>query len=259
MYFSGHMLDGYSDAVSQIPHTEITELVSEKEEGDSGDGSDVTVVGIISKITKKTTKKGDAMAFISLEDRFAEIEILLFPKVFAKYSDLVVGDAAVSVTGTLSLREDEPPKILARDLCMLERNGVRKNPEPTAPRMSNMGGAFGSAAIMQAMRMAKEKNEQNIAKTVVRREPEKSSAAEPQSRKVDKLCIKVRSMDSVEAKKAENLIGIFCGGIRVLFFDESTKKYVALTNYGADACPALIRELKLLLGEDNVVLVYQPV
>ena len=66
-------------------------------------------------------------------------------------------------------------------------------------------------------------------------------------------------MDSLEAKKAENLIGIFCGNVRVLFFDETAKKYVALANYGADVCPALIRELKALLGNDNVVIVYQPV
>ena len=66
-------------------------------------------------------------------------------------------------------------------------------------------------------------------------------------------------MGSPEAKKAENLIGIFCGNCRVLFFDSSTKKYVALANYGADVRPELISELKALLGDDNVVIVYQPV
>ena len=61
-------------------------------------------------------------------------------------------------------------------------------------------------------------------------------------------------MDAPEAKKAENLIGIFCGSLRVLFYDASQKRYVALANYGADPCPELIRELNTLLGRDNVVL-----
>ena len=66
-------------------------------------------------------------------------------------------------------------------------------------------------------------------------------------------------MDSVAARKAENLIGIFCGSVRVLFYDASTKKYIALSNYGADVCPALMRDLKLLVGDENAVIVYQPV
>ena len=69
-----------------------------------------------------------------------------------------------------------------------------------------------------------------------------------------RLCLKVPSMDAPEAKKAENLIGIFCGSLRVLFYDASQKRYVALANYGADPCPELIRELNALLGQDNVVL-----
>ncbi len=264
MYFSGHMLDGYSEALAGIAHTDITELVSDGEENEGKDGNEVTVVGIISKITKKTTKKGDEMAFISLEDRFAEIEILLFPKIYSKYSDAIVADSALAVSGTLSVREDEPSKILAREVIPLERNGERRQPAPKtqpqpSPQFGAMGGAFGSAAIMQAMRMAREKNAQNTRQAAEVKHIPKSPAEEPQSKKADKLCIKVKSMDSVEAKKAENLIGIFCGNVRVLFYDESTKKYIALSNYGADVCPALLRELKSLLGNDNVVVVYQPV
>ena len=65
-------------------------------------------------------------------------------------------------------------------------------------------------------------------------------------------------MDSHEAKKAENLVAIFCGNTRVLFYDASEKKYIALSNYGADASKRLISELEALLGKENVVPVYQP-
>ncbi|MBE6640817.1 MAG: DNA polymerase III subunit alpha [Ruminococcaceae bacterium] len=266
MYFSGHMLDDFSDAVSEIEHSDISDLVSvDEDNGEDMDGKNVTIIGTVRKITKKNTKNGEIMAFVTVEDRFAEIEILVFPKVFARFGDLIESDAAVAVSGTLSVREDESPKLLVKELRSLDRNGTAPKNIPAAPAVANnpdhprpanlsgMGGAFGSAAIMQAMRMAQQKNAQN------RPAPEKSSAEEPQSRKIDKLCIKVPSMDSVAARKAENLIGIFCGSVRVLFYDASTKKYIALSNYGADVCPALMRELKLLVGDENAVIVYQPV
>ncbi|MBQ7010907.1 MAG: DNA polymerase III subunit alpha [Clostridia bacterium] len=262
MYFSGHMLDDYSDDAGSVPHTDLSEIVSsgDDSDGDSFDGKKITVIGSVRKITKKNTKNGDVMAFVTLEDRFAEIEILLFPKVFAKYCDEILLDNAVAVSGTLSAREDESPKLLVQELRALQRNGsvapqklatTSAAPIERSEPSRAMGGAFGSAAIMQAMRMARAQSQQSPAP--------KEKPAEPQAGKIDKLCLKVPSMSSIEAKKAENLIGIFCGNCRVLFYDSSTKRYVALSNYGADVCRDLIVELKSLLGDDNVVVVYQPV
>jgi hypothetical protein len=192
------------------------------------------------------------MAFVTVEDRYSEIEILVFPKVYDRYVDVILPDAAITVSGTLSRREDESPKLLANEIRELKRNGVvpRNVQMPKAPAM---GGAFGAGALLGAMRLANAKQATAAATPApaVKRE-------EVTRKKVDKLCLRVPSIDSELSKKAVNLITIFCGNTRVLFYDSSTKKYVALSNYGADVSKRLLSELEQLLGKDNVVAMYQP-
>ena len=69
-----------------------------------------------------------------------------------------------------------------------------------------------------------------------------------------RLCLRVPSREAPETKKAVNLVEIFCGSLPVLLYDSAAKKYITLENYGADPCPALLRELVALLGRENVVL-----
>ena len=60
------------------------------------------------------------MAFASLEDMYGSIELLLFPKIYEKYGGFLKNDALVVVTGRLSLREDEAPKILPDRIEVME-------------------------------------------------------------------------------------------------------------------------------------------
>ncbi|MBR6742668.1 MAG: DNA polymerase III subunit alpha [Clostridia bacterium] len=253
MYFSGHLLDGYSKDIESIAHTELSELASDEES--IKDGAKISVLGIVSKITRKNTKNGEVMAFVTLEDRYSEIEILVFPKIYNKFAEIIVQDTALAVNGTLSRREDESPKLLANEIRELKRNQDIQQRPVNRPHVSQMGGAFGAGALLGAMRMANAARQEQD-KPVSVPAPEKRT--EPKQRKIDKLCLKVPSMDSLEAKKAENLVAIFCGNTRVLFYDASEKKYIALSNYGADASKRLISELEALLGKENVVPVYQP-
>ena len=250
MYFSGHLLDGYSMDIESIEHTELSELVSEEET--VSDGARISVVGIVSKITRKNTKNGEVMAFVTLEDRYSEIEVLVFPKIYNKFTEIIVQDTALAVSGTLSRREDESPKLLVNEIRELRRNQDIVKPQSRLA-VSQMGGAFGAGALLGAMRMA---NAVKPAPAEPVRQPQRN--IEPKPKKIDKLCIKVPSMESELTKKAENLVAIFCGNTRVLFFDASAKKYVALSNYGADASKRLVSELEALLGKENVAIVYQP-
>lgn len=60
------------------------------------------------------------MAFLSLEDSFGAIEAMVFPKVLAKYSSLLTEGAVILAKGTLSIREDEEPKLLLNSAEPLE-------------------------------------------------------------------------------------------------------------------------------------------
>ncbi len=59
------------------------------------------------------------MAFITLEDRFGEIEIIIFPKVLEKYRALLTEGAAIAVSGTVSEGEDVETKIIADTITSL--------------------------------------------------------------------------------------------------------------------------------------------
>ena len=73
-------------------------------------------------MTIKTTKNGERMAFFTLEDRFAEIECLAFARKYAEASYLIQPDIGVFVSGNLSLREDEAPKLLINNIEELIEN-----------------------------------------------------------------------------------------------------------------------------------------
>jgi DNA polymerase-3 subunit alpha len=136
-YFSGHMLDGYSKNREAMSPDEISEITAsfaddtEDAEETYKDGQKVTVCGIVSSMTVKTTKKGQTMAFVRLEDRYGEIEVIIFPNRYDKYRYLLYADSAVTVTGTLSKREDEDVRLSADTVTALKSDTEYKPADKT--------------------------------------------------------------------------------------------------------------------------------
>jgi DNA polymerase III alpha subunit len=65
---------------------------------------------------KKVTKNNSMMAFGVIEDIFGTAELLVFPKVYEKYAGLLMPENIVVITGRLSIREDDTPKILPEEV-----------------------------------------------------------------------------------------------------------------------------------------------
>ncbi len=130
------MLDDYAKNIADIKPVEIMSLL-EKYSDDTDDIPDKTPVricGIVSGRTDKNTKNGDAMAFVTLEDRYASIEALIFPKVLGKYGYLLTKDSAVALYGTLSKREEEDVKLLADAVLPLTVNAKYVNKAESQPK-----------------------------------------------------------------------------------------------------------------------------
>ncbi len=133
--FSGHPLDEYAADVAATPHTEIGELLGAVDE--NGEITDpayhekmkLTVVGVVTSRTEKNTRSGEKMAFVTIEDRYGEIELLVFPNQYRRFAGQLVPDAALLVSGELSTREGEAPKLLLSALRPLRRG----NEEQSAP------------------------------------------------------------------------------------------------------------------------------
>ena len=127
MYFSGHMIDNYSKHVARLTTEKISVILEDFAEDAAvnpryKDKSTVSVAGIITDKRTKITKNGATMAFIKIEDRYAEIEVVIFAKQYAKYSDELFIDNAVCITGNVSAEEGEEPRILLSSLIPLYSN-----------------------------------------------------------------------------------------------------------------------------------------
>ena len=130
IYLSGHPLDEYEETLKIQTNTRISDIVVEESLEESleestdlltesfklQDGDKVIIGGIISSVTKKVTKNNAMMAFINLEDLYASVEVIVFPKTFEKYKSLMEEDEIVVIKGRVSIREEEQPKILCEDI-----------------------------------------------------------------------------------------------------------------------------------------------
>ncbi|MBR2133994.1 MAG: DNA polymerase III subunit alpha [Eubacterium sp.] len=116
LYLSGHPMDKYSDICRKLGFSNTIDLLDSSEEEMSGykDKDRVKLCAIITHITLKQTRSNNAtMAFVTVEDLYGSIEIVVFPKVLQTYSDLIYEGGVISVDGTLSIEEEKDAKILA--------------------------------------------------------------------------------------------------------------------------------------------------
>ena len=136
LYISGHPLDKYKTYIekqSTINSLNVLEINDEiAESGYSKkykDGQTVKYAGIISKIKKKFTKNNTIMAFVTVEDLHGQIEIIVFDSVYSRSSSLLLEDNVVLIEGRISIREDEPIKIVASKISEFDENDEVTNNE----------------------------------------------------------------------------------------------------------------------------------
>ena len=132
MYFSGHMIDDYSKNVEKIAPDKISDILASLSDEGEADGkykdrSTVDIVGIITEKRTKIIKNGDTMAFLKLDDSYGEIDVIVFAKRYSQFSQLLFADNAVNIKGTISVEDDEPPKVLLNSVSELIGNAEYAN------------------------------------------------------------------------------------------------------------------------------------
>ena len=122
VYMTGHPLDAYREEMRQMTFTagQLDNLEELPDRGETLDGQAAVMGGILTEVKGKATRKGEYMAFVTLEDLTGQIECLVFPRVYERYQAFLQEDAAVVMTGKLSVREEEAPKLLADRIVPLE-------------------------------------------------------------------------------------------------------------------------------------------
>ena len=100
----------------------------------------VKMGGILTDKRVKATKSGGMMAIVNLEDMYGSTEALAFPRVYERVKDKLIEDTVVLITGRLSAREDETPKLLIDTILPLgtdaetEKNAPAPAAEPEKPK-----------------------------------------------------------------------------------------------------------------------------
>ena len=112
-YISGHPLDFYRQQISAIC-TADTQSVKEKREG-----TEVVVCGLFSVVKEITTKRGERMAFLMVEDREGTIEVVAFAEPYTQARPLLDGDEPLAVWGKVQ-HDEKATKLLANRILSME-------------------------------------------------------------------------------------------------------------------------------------------
>ena len=88
-----------------------------KEEVKFQDGQTVKIAGIITSIKKKYTKNNKIMAFMTIEDLYGQVEIIIFENAYMSAQNSLIEENIVLIEGRLSIREDDETKIVANKIA----------------------------------------------------------------------------------------------------------------------------------------------
>jgi DNA polymerase-3 subunit alpha len=114
-YITGHPLTGHEDILEKFTNANSV-VLKEKKDGDT-----VRIGGIIRTLkTIKTKKRGDLMAFVTLEDLHGSVEATVFSSLYVKVHDLLTDDRPILIQGQLQ-KDENSVKILADTIIPIDK------------------------------------------------------------------------------------------------------------------------------------------
>ncbi len=257
LYISAHPLDRYETYLSEQTQP-LTQLVPEY------DSRMMTVGGIISTVRTIVTKSGSKMAFVGIEDKFGEGEIIVFPNLYEKVGAKLVQDAVIRVSGKNSARDRDgnlgnESKLIADDIIVITDSDINGY-ESTGRKMD---APKISSAVKKERREAY-RNQKNGAspKSVV-----KNDATKPQPKThsvpvnvapeipASKLFVYIKDPnDHSRLVKMKSVCGENAGTTDVVLVLGEKEKSAMRLPFKVDANDNLLSQLKNTLGEECVAL-----
>ena len=110
IYISGHPMDDYRNYLKNTHVVPIGTIVGE--DSSYQDDQIISVAGIVQSVKMKTTRNNSMMAYVTLEDDTASIEMLAFSNVISQYGGYLRENQPVVITGRLSMRDDKEAQIV---------------------------------------------------------------------------------------------------------------------------------------------------
>ncbi len=127
LYVSAHPLTPYLGALRR----KITHLSGQL--GEAANKEKVIVAGLVTRFRTTTTKKGDPMGFVTLEDIQGSVELVVFPRAWAQYGKLVQMDRVLTAEGKVD-SENGDPKVLVDRLMVESLDQMTPDDFPSEPQ-----------------------------------------------------------------------------------------------------------------------------
>ena len=256
LYISAHPLDSFETYLR-----EQTQPLSQLKP--DYDGREMTLGGIITNVRTIITKSGTRMAFVALEDKFGEGEVIVFPNLYEQVGAKLVQDAVVRVTGKNSARDrdgnlGDESKLIANEIVLIDDTEMARY-ESTGRVMSTPK----MSAAVKKERRAKHRGQQT-ARTTQAPSPaarpatavaQQSSATPAPAPPPQKLYVHIKNPDDHEALA---MLKRACkdnpGSVEIILVLGVDKKSAIRLPFQVDDSPQLLATLVEHLGEAAVVL-----
>jgi len=241
LYISAHPLDNY-DIYFEEQTVPLVEITAEH------DGKAAIVGGIISTLRTIVTKNGTKMAFVGIEDKTGEGEIIIFPNLYEKIGAKLVQDAVVKVTGRVNSRDrdgnlNSDVKVIADDVQFISDQELNEY-------------------VSTGQKMEKPKVSKNpkvkVNKTKAAPKP-KADHGRPAVPLVvntyEKLFVHIKDPDDHDSLLAlKKLCSEHVGDIEIVMVLGEDKKSAIRLPFKIEPSDQFISKLHEILGKDSVVL-----
>lgn len=256
LYISAHPLDSFETYLR-----EQTQPLSQLKP--DYDGREMTLGGIITNVRTIITKSGTRMAFVALEDKFGEGEVIVFPNLYEQVGAKLVQDAVVRVTGKNSARDrdgnlGDESKLIANEIVLIDDTEMARY-ESTGRVMSTPK----MSATVKKERRAKHRGQQTARTTQAPSSAARPATAVAQQSSVtpapapppQKLYVHIKNPDDHEALA---MLKRACkdnpGSVEIILVLGVDKKSAIRLPFQVDDNPQLLATLVEHLGEAAVVL-----
>ncbi len=128
IYVSGHPLEEYQELWQKHITNTTNDFALDEDTGSVKvqDQTNVVVGGMIAGKTVKYTKNDKIMAFLNLEDLVGNVEVVVFPKDYEKYSALLQEEAKVFIKGRVSVEEDKDAKLICEQMAAFDEANMQE-------------------------------------------------------------------------------------------------------------------------------------
>ena len=126
IYISGHPLENYEELISK--KTDFNSLIVQKFYNQDNENNEeiiednkvVKIAGIITSVKKKYTKNNKIMAFVTIEDLYGTLEMVVFDSVYSRFSNLLYDENIIFVNARVSVRSNQDLSIVVNSISELD-------------------------------------------------------------------------------------------------------------------------------------------